>query len=89
MLKLSMRLLVLSSVFLSLSCESAPKPIPTTEASCSAIDPLPYHYDDTATACSKDVGASDPRNTCDTIETVRAIKAFNEGLKSLCFSKRK
>lgn len=87
-LKLSLRLLALSSVFLSLSCESPPKPIPTTEAACLAIDPLPYHFANDDPACSDGKEASDPRNSCDTPETVRIIKAFNAGLEGLCFKRR-
>lgn len=88
MLTHSMKLLVMSSVFLSMSCASKPKPIPTTEAACSAIDPLPYHFDNAAAECSGDQGTSDMQNTCDTPETVRVIKAFNAGLAGLCVVKR-
>lgn len=87
-LKLSLRLLVLSSVCLIANCASPPKPIPTTEAACLVIKPLEYHYDNVAD-CSGDKETADGRNTCDTPETVRAIKAFNAGLEGLCVIKRK
>ena len=84
MWKHTMRLAALSCVFLIASCESAPKPIPTTEGSCRAVEAIPYHYDAKSPVCSTEAGASDPRNSCDTLETVRAIQAFNAGLAGLC-----
>ena len=84
MSKIFTKLAALSLILLLTSCETPRKPIPTTEAACSAIEPLPYHYAADDPECSTDPGSSDPRNSCDTIETVRVIMAFNEGLKGLC-----
>jgi hypothetical protein len=71
---------LLSSVVLLMACATPPVKIQTTEAACSVLKPLPYHYD---AAYPNDT----VKNEIDTPETAKTIQAHNARLEALCKEK--
>ena len=76
---------LLLTLLMTISCASSPKATPTTPGALSEIKPIIYNYGTAAEPCEDEGGTPlpDPKNQCDTPETVARILVLNAQISAL------